>query len=116
MKNQSLLKRLYNAGQGIRASFLSEMNFRLHIMATLLVLIMLIVTRPDPLWWAILLLVSGLVLTLELINTALEKLIDHMHPDQHAVIGIVKDTLAGAVLLASLIALCVFMAFVIEML
>ncbi len=48
------------------------------------------------------------MIALEPINTAVEKLIDHVHPDQHAIVGIVKDTLAGAVLVMSATPLLVF--------
>ncbi|PCI51119.1 MAG: diacylglycerol kinase [Alphaproteobacteria bacterium] len=112
MKNQSFLRRLDNAWQGIHTSWLSEKSFRFHCAATLLVIVILGLIRPAPIWWALLLLVCGLVLTLELVNTAIEKLIDLLHPEQHPVLKIVKDTLAGAVLVASLIATGIFIAFV----
>jgi undecaprenol kinase len=46
----------------------------------------------------------SLVLALELINSALEALIDHLHPDVAPAIKIAKDAAAGAVLLASIAA------------
>jgi undecaprenol kinase len=51
-----------------------------------------------------------------LVNTAVEKLIDHVHPDQHEIVGIVKDTLAGAVLTLSVTSLLTFAAFVVSLL
>lgn len=62
----------------------------------------------------LLLLTSGGVLTAELINTAVEKLVDHLHPDQHPVLKIVKDTLAGAVLVMSITAIFVFIMFLLS--
>ncbi|MDE1900590.1 MAG: diacylglycerol kinase [Alphaproteobacteria bacterium] len=112
MKNDYLLKRVGYAVSGIIESLRSENSFRLQAAALILVVLVLIVTQPAPIWWALLLLTSGGVLAVELINTAVEKLIDHLHPDQHAVLKTVKDTLAGAVLVMSLTALLVFAAFI----
>ncbi|MCP5381667.1 MAG: diacylglycerol kinase [Kordiimonadaceae bacterium] len=112
MKNHSFLKRLDYAWQGIKASWLSEKSFRTQIIATVLIVVILTFSRPDAFWWAILLLTCGLVLALELVNTAVEKLIDHLHPEIHPVLKIVKDALAGAVLVASIISLCIFLAFI----
>lgn len=112
MKNNNLLTRFGYAFAGIRSSLQSEHSFRLQMIGLGFVLVILLVTRPEPVWWGVLLLTSGGVLATELINTALEKLIDHLHPDRHATLKIVKDTLAGAVLVMSITAVLVFAAFV----
>ena len=112
MKNHNFIKRLEYAWQGITASWQSEKSFRTQILASGLIVLILILTRPTAFWWAILLLTCGLVLALELVNTAVEKLIDHLHPEIHPVLKIVKDALAGAVLVASIISLCIFLAFI----
>jgi diacylglycerol kinase (ATP) len=111
LKNNNFFRRFLYALTGLKISWRSERSFRTHVVGAAFVLIVLLVTRPAPVWWAILFLVSGSVIALEVINTAVEKLIDHVHPDQHAIIGIVKDTLAGAVLVMSATALLVFAAF-----
>ena len=49
----------------------------------------------------------GLVLALEAVNTALETLLDLLHPEQHALAGLAKDLAAAAVLLAALASLAV---------
>ena len=54
------------------------------------------------------------VLAAELFNTALEHLIDHLHPALHPSIKIAKDCAAGSVLLLSLSAVAVFIAFLME--
>ena len=65
-------------------------------------------------WWALLLLNCGLVLAAELFNTALEHLIDHLHPGLHPSIKIAKDCAAGAVFILSISAACIFVAFLLE--
>ena len=116
MKNHNFLRRLGYALAGIGISWRTERTFRTLIAGLAFILTVLIVTRPAPIWWAVLLLTAGSVVALELVNTALEKLIDHVHPDQHAIVGIVKDTLAGAVLTMSITSLLVFAAFVVSLL
>jgi len=54
--------------------------------------------------WALLTLAMGLVLSLELLNTAGERLVDILSPDHDPRYGMVKDILAGAVLVAALAA------------
>jgi diacylglycerol kinase len=111
MKNQNFLHRLGYALTGLKLSWRTEQTFRTLVAGLAFVIVVLAVTRPAAVWWAVLLLTAGAVVALELINTAVEKLIDHVHPDQHAIVGIVKDTLAGAVLTISITSLLVFAAF-----
>jgi diacylglycerol kinase (ATP) len=67
--------------------------------------------RPPAIWWALLLMNCGLVLAAELINTALEQALDHLHPEIHPAIKVAKDCAAGAVLVFSLSAVGTFLAF-----
>ena len=115
MKNRNFLHRLGYALAGLRVSFRTERTFRTLVAGWAFVFVVLAVTRPAPVWWAILLLTAGAVAALELVNTAVEKLVDHVHPDQHEIVGIVKDTLAGAVLAMSITSLLVFAAFVVSL-
>ncbi len=75
--------------------------------AALALLAALTVLRPAPVWWAVAGLAAALVLAAELVNSALEALIDHLHPETHPGIKRVKDIAAGSVLVASLGALWV---------
>lgn len=112
MKNQALLRRMTFAMTGVRTAFRTEQSFKTHIVATIVVLGVLVWLEPPAFWWAIAALTVGFVLAAELVNTALEGLADHLHPEQHAAIRAVKDCAAGAVLVASIAALCVAAAFV----
>jgi diacylglycerol kinase len=49
-----------------------------------------------------LILVASSVLVLELINSTLERVVDYMKPRLHHYVEVVKDMMAGAVLVASL--------------
>ena len=57
--------------------------------------------------WALQLIAIGLVMSLEGLNTAIEKLSDFVHPEHNSKIGILKDISAGAVFIAALIAVIV---------
>lgn len=57
--------------------------------------------------WLIQTLATGLVLSIEGLNTAIEKLADFIHPNFHQKIGFIKDIAAGAVFLAALTAIII---------
>src|SRR5579864_1324596 len=90
-KNQSLARRFGFAVAGLCAAWRSEHTLRYQLAAFVCVLIFLIAVGVNPLWWALGMLTSSLVITAELFNTALEHLVDHLHPETHPRIRIVKD-------------------------
>jgi diacylglycerol kinase (ATP) len=105
LKNQPFSARLRFALAGLAHALRTERSLRTQFAALLVVGIVLLRLRPEPLWWALVALASGGVLAAELFNTALERLADHLHPQVHEEIRIAKDCAAGAVLLAALAAL-----------
>ena len=54
MKGQGFSRRLGFALQGLKRAFVSERSFRTHLGAAAGVLLVLILTRPAPIWWAVL--------------------------------------------------------------
>ena len=88
---------------------------RVHVAAFALLLAVLVAFRPEPLWWALAILASAAVITTELVNTAIEHLADHLHPEIHPSIRIVKDCGAAAVLVAVVGALGVAVALLIHL-
>jgi diacylglycerol kinase (ATP) len=57
--------------------------------------------------WMLQILAFGLVLAIEGLNTAVEKIADFIHPEFHNRIGFIKDIAAGAVLFAAFSAIAV---------
>ncbi len=57
--------------------------------------------------WLIQILATGMVLAVEGLNTAVEKIADFIHPEYHKTIGFIKDIAAGAVFFAASAALIV---------
>ena len=109
-KNQPLIHRFRFAFLGLAAAWRSERNFRIQLVALTGVVAFLLWVKIEPLWWGLVLMSSGGVLAAELFNTALEHLADHLHPETHPQIKIVKDCAAAAVLMTSAAAACVGIA------
>ena len=57
--------------------------------------------------WMMQILAFGLVLGVESLNTAVEKMADFIHPEYHEKIGFIKDIAAGAVMFAATAAIAV---------
>jgi len=114
-KNQSLVRRFRFAFQGLAAAWRSEANFRIQVTTLLAVVVVLVVVKIEPIWWALVLLTSGAVLAAELVNTSLEHLADHLHPETHPRIQIVKDCAAAAVLVTAGAAVAVGIALIIHL-
>lgn len=57
--------------------------------------------------WIIQVLAIGLVISIEGINTAIEAILDFIHPERNDKIGFIKDISAGAVFIASIAAIIV---------
>lgn len=87
---------------GIKLS-LKQRNFKIQVLLAFLVVLAgfyFQITLPE---WCILLVCIALVLSLEMVNTAIEHFVDLVSPDHHKTAGIVKDVAAGAVLFSSII-------------
>lgn len=92
------------AFSGLRRFIYTEHNARLHLAATVAVVIAGFWFRINYLEWLSVIAVTGLVWIAEAVNTVLEKLLDWLHPEQHPVVGQLKDLAAGAVLIAAITA------------
>ncbi len=90
--------------KGLSYAFKTQVNFRFHTAATILVLCLALhfkISVNECLW---IIAAIGIVFVAELINTAIEVLVDMVSPGQHPKAGIIKDVSAAAVLIASIIA------------
>ncbi|UQN05900.1 diacylglycerol kinase [Deinococcus sp. QL22] len=87
------------AWAGIRQVYRSQANFRIEVWAAAVALALALALRV-PL--APILLCCALVLSLELINTALEAVVDLVSPQVHPLAKVAKDAAAAAVLVASI--------------
>ena len=101
MSKNPLLQSFKFAFQGLVFAW-KERNFKLHIASTLAVLTLGFCCQVTSLEWILLLLCIAGVLSLELLNTALEKLVDLVSPSKHPLAGMAKDLSAAAVLVFSI--------------
>lgn len=101
------------AYQGIRYALATERNIRIHLLIFILVLIAALILEISKVEFLLILLISALNFSLELANTAIERLADKVSPEYNEQIGVVKDVMAGAVLASSIVAiiigLCIFL-------
>ncbi|MFD1786975.1 diacylglycerol kinase [Sphingomonas floccifaciens] len=114
MKGRPFHERLSFALAGLKAAWVREVSFRTQTMFVGAVGIGLLILKPAPIWWAVVALVCAIVLALELLNSAIEGVIDLLHPGLHPEIKVVKDMVAGAVLAISLAAVAIAVAMVVE--
>lgn len=102
MKNQTFLNSLKIAFLGLISAFREERNFRVQCIMGALVIIAMIVLGLSPIKQSILILTILVVLSLELINSQIEKFLDLIEPNHHPRVKIIKDFSAGAVLLSAI--------------
>lgn len=99
--------RLRQAVNGIALSWESELTVRIHFLAMIIVSLIAYFLEVSLFEWIILFSLFGLILGLELMNTALEALCDFVHPENHPAIKRTKDLAAGSVLIASAFAVAI---------
>jgi diacylglycerol kinase len=92
-----------NAITGLGYFFRHENNGRIQSAIGIGVLAMAVFLRISTMEWLAVLICIGSVLSLEMLNSALEKLCDLVQPGFHPQIKIIKDLAAGAVLWASVL-------------
>jgi undecaprenol kinase len=107
MKNRPLRERLGFALAGLRIVWARERSFRTQCGMAAVAAAVTAALRPEWIWMALVTVTIALVLLLEMVNAALEYLMDRVHPDRHDEIKFAKDAAAGAVLLASFASLVV---------
>lgn len=96
------------AWHGLVYAFRTERNMRIHAVCAVLALLTGAVMRFTTIEMAFLFLVISMVLLLEMVNTALEMTLDHTHgTEYHPLVKIIKDVVAGGVLLAAITAVIV---------
>ena len=107
MKIIYFFQSLKNACRGIACVFKSEQNFRIQIVAAVLV-VGGIIYFPLRNWEVIVvILLITMVLTMELLNSALERFADLLKPRLYDYVSVIKDIMAGAVFITSIGALFV---------
>jgi len=102
-----LLKNFGYAWKGFNVAVKDEPNLKIHLAMAAIVIGMGFYFKVSSVEWMVLLILIGLVISLELINSAIESLTDLVTKERLPLAGKVKDIAAAAVLTISVIALLV---------
>jgi diacylglycerol kinase len=97
-KNQTFPNSVKTAVFGLKSAFKEERNFRIQFLIGVVVVFFMIAFNLNAVESSIIILMILVVLSLELVNSQIEKFLDIVHPDHHPRVKIIKDFSAGAVL------------------
>jgi diacylglycerol kinase (ATP) len=115
----SFVRSLYTAFQGIVHVVRVERNARLHLLIAIAALALGVFLGISNAEMAAIFFAIIIVFTSEVVNTALEKTLDLLHPHQDEQVRIIKDIAAGAVLVAAIgaaaIGLAIFAPYISEL-
>lgn len=90
------------AFKGLAYILKTQHNFYIHLTISISVIFAGVILKISKTEWLVITAFIGLVLSAEAFNTAIEKMVDKLSPEENRDAGIVKDVAAGAVLLASI--------------
>jgi diacylglycerol kinase (ATP) len=110
MWNSFLGKRLKGFGYAIKGAFLllkSEASLQVQATIAIIMTFAGFYVEISTTEWIFQIFSIGLVMSIEGLNTAVEKIADFVHPDFHNKIGFIKDVAAGAVFFAAVTAVIV---------
>ena len=110
-KKKYSIKRFFKsftyAFMGIIESLRTEQNLLFDFIYAIITIVLGILLKLSIIEFAIVLLAVGLVISLEMVNTAIEYAIDMAMPEIHPLAKISKDVAGGAVLVSAIMALIV---------
>jgi diacylglycerol kinase (ATP) len=96
------------AWAGVSYAFLTQRNFRIHIFITLIAISLGLLAQVSSVEMSVITLTCAMVMVLELLNTALESVVDlTVGQSYHELAKIAKDCAAGAVMIAAIAAILV---------
>ena len=97
-----LIKSFSYAIDGFKKSFREEANMKIHIMMTFFVIICGFIFKVSTLEWIFLCFAIGIVISAELLNTAIENLVDLVCKERNDKAGLIKDVSAGFVMILAI--------------
>lgn len=100
---KKLIKSFKYAFEGILIGIKEEQNMKIHITIMILVIIFGIMLKINTTEWIICILLFGLVISMELMNTAIENTVNLITKEKNQQAKIAKDVAAGAVLVSAIV-------------
>ncbi|KFZ42072.1 diacylglycerol kinase [Anoxybacillus flavithermus] len=92
---------------GIRIAICHERNMRIHLAATMAVIAAAVMFRISKMEWLVLLVTIGAVISLEIVNSAIERTVDLVTDKYRPLAKEAKDLAAGAVLVFALLSMII---------
>lgn len=112
---EKLKKAFENAFRGIKFTLRHQQSFRIQAIIAAIIILFSFIFPLEGFERLFVLTAIILVLALELLNSVLEKIIDFIHPTPHSTVGLIKDMMAGVVLIvaigAAIIGLVIFIPY-----
>lgn len=106
-KKHRLIKSFSFAFTGIRSVIMHERNMKIHLVISIIVILTGIWLSLSKLEWLFIILAIGGMLSLEMINTAIERVVDLVTNQYHPLAKDAKDIAAGAVLLYAIMSVII---------
>lgn len=103
-KSKNLLESFKHAFSGMAFAFGHEKNFKIHFMAMIAAIAAGFFFKITTVRWILLFLQIGMVISVEVINSAFERTVDLIILDYNIEAKRIKDMAAGAVLVVSIVA------------
>ena len=107
LRDKRLVDSFNFAIEGLISALKNEKHMKVHILAAIIIVILAIIINASKVEILIISLSVSFVIITELVNTAVEAIIDLVSPERHPLAKLAKDVAAGAVLVAAINALCV---------
>ncbi|TKC01793.1 diacylglycerol kinase family protein [Pedobacter cryotolerans] len=104
---KKLISSFAYAIKGLNYTFRSQLNFKIHCFGGLLAIILGFLVDLNSYEWLWIILSIAMVIILELVNTAIEILVDLVSPEYHPKAETIKDVAAASVLIGALMALII---------
>ncbi len=102
-----LFKSFGYAFRGLFKIFREEQNLQIHSLVAIIVIALGFVFKIQPWQWCAILICIALVILMETVNSAIERLADVLKPRIHESVMAAKDIMAAAVMIAAILAIAV---------
>ena len=104
MKNKNIIASFKHAFEGLKTCIYKERNIKIHLLAVIVVIVMGILYKISSIEWIVCIILFGLVISSELINTAIEQTVNLVTKEINPIAKYAKDVAAGAVLINAIMA------------
>lgn len=102
IKRKKIINSFKYAICGLKSAYQKEQNLKIHILIMILVIIAAIIFRISRIEWIACIILFGLVISSELMNTAVEAMVDVVMPEINPKAKFIKDVAASSVLVSAI--------------